>query len=81
MDATKYEVFSKESWEIIPVTELQFRDEEVVAVLENGEEVVFANPKEEGNLRAENDSYLIRQVETEMSPNNDEEVDFPENLE
>lgn len=62
----EYEVVDQETGEVEEVVGLKFDDEEVTATLENGEEVIFENEGEQGDL--ENDEFVIRETHTHNHP-------------
>ena len=67
-NATMYEIINKVTGEIFPVTGLGSGDvngdgtQDFITHKEDGEEVVFTNPG------YQNETYVVRQVETHMSP-------------
>lgn len=65
----KYEIIKKSDPNfIIPVDSMSFGDGIVTATTSIGD-VVFANPLKDGNL--ENSEWVIRQIGTQLTPNDD----------
>ncbi len=67
----EYEVINKENKEISPVTDFVMGQDFVEVTKGKGseaeEKIVFSNEGQKGNLL--NDTYVIRQVGTQLTPN------------
>jgi hypothetical protein len=79
MSTTQYEIYNKETQEVLTGMPHVFggegEDSYVTFTLEDGEEITFANPNQQGQL--ENDKYLIRQADSNLEADGEGEVIFP----
>ena len=73
-EQVQYEVINKLTGEISPVSDMIFGEGYVDVTIGTVSGVVgvrFQNPNKDGNLVHENDQWAIRQVGTDLTPNDD----------